>query len=61
MKIKLRYEDPANAIGDAAAKTNDFFLLGFSANRAIGKLLLNFDLAYSHDVTSRQFQLPRNG
>jgi hypothetical protein len=45
-------------IGDAAAKTNDFFLLGFSANRAIGKLLLNFDLAYSHDVLADSFNFP---
>ena len=55
---QLRYEDPEMRIGDAAAKTNDFFLLGFSANRAIGKLLLNFDLAYSHDVLADSFNFP---
>ena len=55
---QLRYEDPANLIGDAVAETNDFFLLGFSANRAIGKLLLNFDLAYSHDVLADSFSFP---
>ena len=55
---QLRYEDPASRIGDAVAETNDFFLLGFSANRAIGKLLLNFDLAYSHDVLADSFSFP---
>ena len=44
-------------MGDAVAQTNDFFLLGFSANRAIGKLLLNFDLAYSHDVLADSFNI----
>ena len=55
---QLRYEDPASLMGDAVAETNDFFLLGFSANRAIGKLLLNFDLAYSHDVLADSFSFP---
>ena len=55
---QLRYEDPTNLMGDAVAETNDFFLLGFSANRAIGKLLLNFDLAYSHDVLADSFSFP---
>ena len=55
---QLRYEDPASRVGDAVAETNDFFLLGFSANRAIGKLLLNFDLAYSHDVLADSFSFP---
>jgi len=55
---QLRYEDPETGIGDAVAETNDFFLLGFSANRAIGKLLLNFDLAYSHDVLADSFSFP---
>lgn len=55
---QLRFEDPVSRIGDAVAETNDFFLLGFSANRAIGKLLLNFDLAYSHDVLADSFSFP---
>ena len=55
---QLRYEDPTNLMGDSVAETNDFFLLGFSANRAIGKLLLNFDLAYSHDVLADSFNFP---
>lgn len=55
---QLRFEDPVGRVGDAVAETNDFFLLGFSANRAIGKLLLNFDLAYSHDVLADSFSFP---
>ena len=35
-----------------------FILLGFSANRAIGRLLLNFDLAFSHNVLADNFNLP---
>ena len=55
---QLRYEDPINNIGDALAKKNDFILLGFSANRAIGRFLLNFDLAFSHNVLADNFNLP---
>ena len=55
---QLRYEDPASGIGDAVAKKNDFLLLGFSANRAIGRLLLNFDLAFSHNVLADSFNFP---
>lgn len=55
---QLRFEDPITMVGDAVAETNDFLLLGFSANRAIGKLLLNFDLAYSHDVLADSFSFP---
>ncbi len=55
---QLRYEDPISAIGDAIGEKNDFLLLGFSANRAIGKLLLNFDLAYSHNVLADSFNFP---
>ena len=45
-------------MGDAVAKKNDFLLLGFSANRAIGRLLLNFDLAFSHNVLADSFNFP---
>ena len=55
---QLRYEDPISGIGDAIAKKNDFLLLGFSANRAIGRLLLNFDLAFSHNVLADSFNFP---
>ena len=57
---QLRYEDPASGIGDAVAKKNDFLLLGFSANRAIGRLLLNFDLAFRSQCPGRQLQFSRN-
>ena len=55
---QLRYEDPISMVGDSIAEKNDFFLLGFSANRAIGRLLLNFDLAFSHDVLADSFNIP---
>ncbi len=55
---QLRYEDPISGLGDAIGEKNDFILLGFSANRAIGKLLLNFDLAFSHDVLADSFNFP---
>jgi hypothetical protein len=58
---QLRYEDPISRIGDAVSKKNDFLLLGFSANRAIGKLLLNFDLAFSHNVLADSFNFPGTG
>lgn len=47
---QLRYSAPDSGMGDAVAQENDFLLLGASANRAIGKLLLNLDIAFSHDV-----------
>ena len=55
---QLRYEDPGSRIGDSVAKKNDFLLLGFSANRAMGRLLLNFDLAFSHNVLADSFNFP---
>lgn len=58
---QLRYEDPVSGVGDAVGRKNDFVLLGFSANRAIGKLLLAFDLAYSHDVLADSFNFPGTG
>lgn len=54
---QLRYENPTDLTGDAIGKKNDFVLLGFSANRAIGKLLLNFDLAYKKGVLASGFDL----
>lgn len=47
---QLRYDAPASGVGDAVAQANDFLLMGASVNRAIGKLLLNLDIAFSHDV-----------
>ena len=58
---QLRYEDPIGGIGDAIPRNNDFILLGLSANRAIGRLLLNFDLAYSNDVLADSFNFPGTG
>jgi len=55
---QLRYEDPVNNIGNSIAEKNDFLLLGLSANRAIGKLLLNFDLAFSRGITADSFSFP---
>ena len=47
---QLHYSAPSSGVGDAQSHANDYVLLGASANRAIGKLLLNLDIAYSHDV-----------
>ena len=55
---QLRFTDPESGIGNAIANKNDFFLLGFSANRAIGKLLLSFDLAFSRGITANSFNFP---
>lgn len=55
---QLRYEPPAPGTADARADINDFLLLGFSANRAIGRLLLNFDLALSHNILADSFAFP---
>tara|TARA_R110002072_G_scaffold142853_1_gene288471 strand:+ start:34217 stop:35599 length:1383 start_codon:yes stop_codon:yes gene_type:complete len=46
----LRYTPPADGSGRAIAHINDYTLAGFSANRAIGKLLLTLDIAYSNGV-----------
>lgn len=58
---QLRYEDPLSGVGDAVARKNDFLLLGFSANRAIGRLLLAFDFAYSRGVLADSFNFPGTG
>ena len=55
---QLRWEPPSPGNLDALAKKNDFLLLGFSANRAIGDTLLNFDLAFSRGVLANSFSLP---
>ncbi len=55
---QLRWEPPPRGSPDALAGKNDFLLFGFSANRAIGDLLLNFDLAYSRGVLAGGFSLP---
>lgn len=55
---QLRYDPPEPGSTDGQPDINDFLLLGFSANRAIGKLLLNFDLAYSHNILANSFAFP---
>lgn len=55
---QLRYDPPLPGSADAHPDINDFLLLGFSANRAIGKLLLNFDLAFSHNILADSFAFP---
>lgn len=47
---QLHYSAPPSGTGDALSEAGDYLLLGFSANRAIGRLLLNLDVAYSHDI-----------
>ncbi|MEX1033758.1 MAG: hypothetical protein WDZ30_10400 [Cellvibrionaceae bacterium] len=47
---QLRYDPPPGFAGDASARENDYLLIGFSANRAIDRLLLKADIAYSHNV-----------
>jgi hypothetical protein len=55
---QLHYSAPITGIGDAQSEANDYLLLGVSANRAIGKLLLNLDIAYSHDVLASALWTP---
>ena len=55
---QLRYDPPLPDRPDARPDINDFFLFGFSANRAIGKVLLNFDVAFSHNILADSFAFP---
>ena len=55
----LRYTLPADITSSlqdgqlrAQSQINDHGLLGFSANRAIGRLLLTLDVAYNHGILS---------
>lgn len=47
---QLRYDLPAPFSFETPAVENDFTLIGLSVNRAIDKLLLKFDLSYSHGL-----------
>tara|TARA_B110000977_G_scaffold182624_1_gene244444 strand:+ start:584 stop:1993 length:1410 start_codon:yes stop_codon:yes gene_type:complete len=47
---QLRYPQADPQPIDVVALANDFVLLGLSANRAIGKLLLSADIALSHGL-----------
>ncbi len=56
---QLRWDPPTSPMSqDGIPRINDFILLGFSANRAIGRVLLNFDLAFSHDIQQNSFNFP---
>lgn len=47
---QLHFLPPESGQRSAQPQVNDFLLLGFSANRAIGSLLLTLDVAFSDDV-----------
>lgn len=55
---QLHYSAPSTGVGNAQSEANEYLLFGFSANRAIGKLLLNLDVAYSHDVLADALWAP---
>lgn len=57
---QLFYSAPPSRVGDMLSKANDYLLLGASANRAIGMLLLNLDVAYSHDILATTLVIPTN-
>ncbi|MEQ1638227.1 MAG: DUF1302 family protein [Methylococcales bacterium] len=54
----LHYVTPTSMTGDIMAKENGYWLLGASANRAIGKLLLKLDLAYSQGLLADTLTVP---
>ena len=58
---QLRYELPSSGFGEAIPVKNDFLLVGFSANRAVGNLLLNLDVAFSHGILIDNSSLITNG
>lgn len=57
---QLLYSAPPSGTGDALSEADDYLLLGLSANRAIGMLLLNLDVAYSHDILINVLVTPAN-
>lgn len=57
----LRYTLPVDGSNRAQSRINDYLLLGFSANRAIDRLLLTFDLAYSHGLLTDVVQRVPDG
>ena len=58
---QLRYPQANPQSIDFVALTNDFVLLGLSANRAIGKLLLSADIALSHGLLLDESTLSGGG
>ncbi|NOT85518.1 MAG: hypothetical protein HOP02_12225 [Methylococcaceae bacterium] len=55
----LHYATPTSMTGDIIAKENGYWLLGASANRAMGKLLLKLDLAYSQGLLADTLTAPQ--
>ena len=58
---QLRYPQANPQLVESAALANDFVLLGLSANRAIGKLLLSADIAFSHGLLLDESTLSGGG
>lgn len=52
----LRYTLPDDGSNRARTRINDYTLVGLSVNRAINRLLLTFDLAYSHGLLTDVLQ-----
>lgn len=55
---QLSYSNPAELGQDALSTNNAFSLVGFSANRALGNLLLNLDVAYSRGILVNNLNIP---
>jgi len=54
---QLQYQAPNVPLDEPLALANDFILIGFSANKALGKLLLSLDAALSHGLLLDQSTL----
>ena len=57
----LRYDLPSDGSNRAQSRINDYTLLGLSANRAIDRLLLTVDLAYSRGLLTDVLQRMPDG
>jgi hypothetical protein len=55
---QLSYSNPAELGQDALSTNNAFSLVGFSANRALGNVLLNLDVAYSRGILINNLNIP---
>jgi hypothetical protein len=55
---QLSYSPPIVPGQDALSDNNAFSLIGFSANRALGSLLLNLDIAYSRGILINNLNIP---
>lgn len=56
---EVSYAPPEAGQVNARPLLNDYLLLGFSGNRALGRLLLTLDLAYSRDVLAPHISTAR--